>query len=294
MKQLFLVLLLSFLVLGCVSSQIIPKENALSHIRKIDVVPIECPPLILHPASKDDSAAIADLVKSTTHPSGVVAPDKTGVGASFSQSAAPLINAPVANIRTSASILTVFGGLALLVEASSAGKEIPGETAVVEAGLPNERWMPSVEYAKKAVAALQQAGSRKAVAIEGYIRLPIADRSTTWHLENWLAPIRHVYNSDVSTIDYAAISSNQADAFLEIGVINFEYFNGGLLLQVFVKLTDARTKQVLGRARNFSSTKTRPLATLLRNDAEGMKRLILETGNKLLFKCLSEIGLTSE
>jgi hypothetical protein len=267
MKHLFLILLLCVLMLGCVSSKIIPKENALSSIRTIDIIPIECPPLLLHPASKNDSAAISALLKSTMHPSSVVAPEKTGVGASVSQSAAPLINVPVGNIRTGASILTVFGGLALLVDASSAGKEIPGETAVVENSLPVEKWMPSVEYAKKAVRALQQAGFLKAVAIEGYVRLPIADRSTTWHLQNWMAPIRHVCNSDVSTIDYASISSDQADGFLEIGVLNFEYFNGGLLLQVFVKLTDARTKQVLGRARNYTYTKTGPIAPLLKKNA---------------------------
>jgi hypothetical protein len=47
--------------------------------------------------------------------------------------------------------------------------------------------------------------------IDGYVRLPITDRTTTWHMENWLGPLRRWYNSDVSTVDYAALGSDHAD-----------------------------------------------------------------------------------
>jgi|ERR1700690_3142872 len=295
MKHWILALLLfCFFASGCVSSRIIPKESVLPSLRTISVVPIEGMPLLLHPDTEDDAKAIDALMQSAMRPASARAPSVNGPGASLSKSAAPLTNAPVATIRTGASLLAVVGGTAMLLEAASAGKEVPGETAVIEMGQPSETWMPSMEYAKTAMVALQQAGSREVRMIDGYVKLPILDRSITWHMEHWLGPIRRLYNSDVSTIDYTAISSDHADAILEVGVMNYEYFSERLVLQVFVRLVDPHSGQLLGRARDYSFSKTGPLSALLQNDAKGMKQLILDTGNRLLAKCLAEIGLISQ
>lgn len=263
-------------------------------LRTISVVPIEGMPLLLHPDSKDDTKAIEALMQSATRPTSAGTPIVNGPGTSLLRSAATLVNAPVTTIRTGASVLAVIGGTAMLLEASSAGKEEPGETTVIEMGHPSEKWMPSVEYAKTAMVALQQAGTREVRMIDGYVKLTNIDRSITWHMENWLGAVKRLYNSDVSTVDYAVISSDHADAILEVGVLNYEYWSERLMLQVFVRLIDPHTKQVLGRVRYTSTSKTGPLTPLLKNDAEGMKRLILETGNRLLTKCLAEIGLSSE
>ena len=294
MKRCLFVVLLYVFTSGCISSQIIPKENVLSPIRTISIVPIECPPLILYPVTPDDRAAVDAMMRSPTPPTS--APSLTVPGASPSIPSAWFVNAPSANIRTGASVLTIIGGIAILVEAASAGKEVAGETAVIEMDQPTATWMASVEYAKTAVVALQQAGSRDLRVIDGYVRLPITDRSMTWHMENWNGPINRWYNSDVSTVDYAAIGSNHADAILEVGVSSYQYYREALILHVFVKLIDPRTKQVLGRARSisFPPQKAGPVAPLLQNDAEGMKRLILETGNRLVAKCLTKLGLISE
>lgn len=295
MNRWSLALLLCVFTSGCVSSQIIPKESVLRSMRTISIVPIESPPLILHPSTEDDRTAIAAMMRSATAPSAASAPSVSGSGASLSQSAAPLTLAPAAGIRAGASALVIIGGMAMLLEAASAGKEVPGEIAVIEMDRPSETWVPSVEFAKKALAALQQTGSRDIRVIDGYVRLPITDRTTTWHMENWLGPVRYWYNSDVSIVDYAALGSDHADAILEIGVINYEYASfESLLLQVFVRLIDPGTKQVLGRVRNYDHPEAGPLAPLLQNDAEGMKRLIVETGNRLLATCLVELGSTSE
>jgi hypothetical protein len=161
-------------------------------------------------------------------------------------------------------------------------------------GYPGESWVPSVEYARTAVVVLQQRGFRGARMIDAYVRLPIADRSVTWHLENWMAPIRRWYNAGVSNVDYASIGSAQADVILEVGVSNYEYAFERLILQVWVKLVDPDTGQVLGRARNFEQSAAQPLAPLLQSDAEGMKRLVVEVGNRLLARCLDDVGLTPE
>jgi hypothetical protein len=294
MKRWILVIIICVSMSGCVSSQIIPGKGVLSSIRTIRIVPVEGMPLILHPETKDDKIAIDALLKSVSGPTSAIAPGASGSEASLSQSAALFINAPVATIRTGASVFAVIGGAAKLLEAASAGKEVPGETAVIQMGQPNEIWLPGMEYAKTAMMVLQQTGSRDLQMIDGYVKLPIIDRSITWHMEDWLGPIRRFYNSDASIVDYTIISPDYTDAVLEVGVLNYEYWNERLLLQVFIRLVDPHTKQILGRARHSSASKTGPLTPLLQNEGEGMKRLILETGNRLLAKCLQEIGLNSE
>jgi len=238
--------------------------------------------------------AIEALMQSAKSPTSVIAPSVNGPGSDLSRSFYPLMHAPSASIRTGASVLAIIGGMAMLVEAASAGKEVSGETVAIETDRLRATWMPSVEYAKTAMMALRRVESRDVRVIDGYVRLPITDRSISWHMENWLGPIRRWYNSDLSNLDYTAIGSNQVDAILEVGVLNYEYFSKRLLLQVVVKMIDSHTKRVLGRARNSSHSKVGPLTPLLQNDGEGMKRLIIETGNDLLVNCLNEIRLIQE
>lgn len=293
MDNWILVILIGVLSSGCVSSQIVPREDVLRSMRTISVVPVESPPLVLHPNTEKDRTAIIAMMKSATGPVAAIAPGASGPGTSLAQLAAPLGLAPPVGLRKGANIVVAVGGIVMLLEAASSGKEVPGEVGAVVIDHPSETWVPSVEYAKMAVLALQQRGSLEVRIIDGYARLPNADRSVTWHLENWLAPIRRWYNSDISTVNYASLGSAKADTVLEVGVSNYEYASERLLLQVWVKLIDPRTKQVLGRARSYEMSTAQPLAPLLQNDAEGMKRLVLEMGNRLLANCLADVGLAS-
>lgn len=287
-------LLMGVLMSGCVASQVVPKESAVRSMRIISVVPVESPPLLLQPNTEEDRKAIIAMMKSAADLTAAGAPGLSGPGASLAQSAVPLMLAPPEGLRSGASVVAAIGGMLMLLEAASSGKEVPGEVGAVVKGYPSQTWVPSVEYAKTAVLVLQKKGSLDVQMIDGYARLPIADRSITWHLENWMAPIRRWYNSDVSTVDYASDNPAKADVILEVGVLNYEYAFDRLILQVWVKLIDPRARQVLGRARSFEQSPAEPLAPLLQNDAEGMKRLVLETGNRLVTQCLAEVGLVSE
>jgi hypothetical protein len=289
MNRLILGILICALISGCVSSQIIPNAGTLSSIRTINVVPIEGMPLIIDPDTMDDTKAINALMQSNARRMSARTPSVNGAGTSLSRSDAPL--AAFLPPKTLGA-----GAIFDLPAAALAGREVPDENAVIEIGQPDQTWMPSVEFAKTAMEVLQQGGKLEVRMIDAYVKPPIMDRSITSHMENWLGPIRRLYNSDMSTIDYTAIGPDGADAVLEVGTLNYEYYSwiGRLSLTVFVRLVELRTKQVLGRARNYSFSKAGPLAPLLQNDAEGMKRLILDAGNRLLTKCLTEIGLTSE
>jgi hypothetical protein len=291
MQQRVFLLFLCLFTSGCLSAQIVPKDNALVHIHTITIVAIEDRPLVLTPETSEDKKAINDLMHAATRPGITGAASMRGAGASLVGSAAPLILAPNVNIRTGASALAIIGGVAMLAEAGSSGREVPGETAVIESGKEGQAWMPSAEFAKKAANTLQQAGYGDVRLFDGYIKLPISDRSITWHMENWLGPIRRWYDSEVSAVDYAAINLDNTDALLEVGILNYECAMGKLLLQVFVRLIDPRTRRVLGRARESFFPDTGSLAPLLQNDGERIKGLILDTGDGLIVKCLRDIRL---
>lgn len=290
MNRWSLILLFSVFTSGCVSSQVIPKGNLLSSIRTISVVPIETIPLLLHPDNVDDRKAIDIALGSTKNPIGTSAPKMDRTDTSLSPVTFILSPPPVRQI---ASILVIIGAVATLAEIASAGKEVPGETAVIEKGQPIGIWAPTVELAKRTIDSLQSRGFRTAHLIDGYVKLPITDRSINLYMENWLGPIRRYYNSNISTVNYADVDSVHSDAILEVGIMNYEYVKEGLSMQVFVRLVDPRTKQVLGRVRKHVYSDSGPLATLLRNDAEEMKHLVMETGNHLLVECLDEMGLTT-
>ena len=63
------------------------------------------------------------------------------------------------------------------------------------------------------------------VSIAGCVSTQIADRTTTWHMENWLGPFRRWYNEDVSSVDYAMIAVN-SNAVLEVGLETMNTMQG--------------------------------------------------------------------
>ena len=270
MKNWILTLLACTLIPGCVSSQIIPKEGSISFIHKIDVVPVEAMPLLLHPLTEDDREALGAMA---VYVPGVGEPSLGWLAQSTHRGHA-----------------TWFPS-----DAISSGREVPGEVFVFEKGQPGGMSRPTTEYAKAAVVLLRKGGDREAKVVDRYIELPITNRYITLHMEDWLAPVRRLYNSDVSRVDYAALaSSDHVDAILEVGAFTSEYVFDRLLLSVFVRLVDTRTGQVLGRTAAMSIQKEGPLAPLLRDDAAGLKRLVLETGNRLVAQCLGEVRLIAD
>jgi hypothetical protein len=277
---------------ACVSASIAPKEGALQSVRTISLVPVESPPLLLHANSKEDRAAIAEALGTTSRGA---ASGSSAAGASDA-SVAEAGSAPASGLAGLGAVYPAagaVGGMLMLSEAASAGTKTPGEAGTVVMADPDKTWEPSVEFAGAAVVLLKDRGTFEAQVIDGYAKLPIADRSVTWHMENWLGPLRRWYGSDSSYVDYASLGS-RPDLMLEIGVLNYEYFANRLLLQVWVRLIKPATGEVLGRARSAGRSEPQSLPSLLQNDAAGMKRLVTELGNPLVANCLAEVGLGSK
>jgi len=293
MKNWILAALLGVTLSGCVAPQMVPKESALRSVRTVSVVPIESPPLFLHPRTAEDKAAVTALMKSAESPVVGVPPAASDPGASPAQREADWLgHVPPIGSKTT-TIAASIGGMLLLLEAAHSGKEIPGGAGTVVRGRAPVTWVPSVEFAKTASSLLQRKQTLDVRIMDGYVRLPIADRSITWHLENWMEPIRNWYGSDEPGVDYASKSPGKVDLVVEVGVLNYEYNFGRLILQVWVRLIDPNRKQVLGRARSVEQLKAQPLALLLENGAEEMKRLLSDMGNRLVAKCLADVRLIS-
>jgi hypothetical protein len=267
MRRTIAVLLIAAMTAGCLATQQTVPASIIKKLGAVIIVAVEAPPLLLHPKTDADHAAIAAV--------GLASP-----GGGGGANAGYLV------------LLPLFGpiGTAVIYGLASSTPR-SGETAtLVRDSAP---WMPTTGLAKSAARLLQNAGAREAVVIDGYAQLPITDRSVNKFLENWMAAERRWYNADVSMLDYTQLGSLRSDAILEVGVSNYEYVGSRLVMQVHVKLSDPTTKQVLGRARNAEWPTAQPLAVMLRDRGEPLRRLIETTGELLLARCLADVGLIS-
>jgi hypothetical protein len=265
MRRAIALILVVAMAWGCVATQRRPPATAVGGLRTIVVVPVEAPPLLLHPKTDADRAAIAAAGLASPGPG-------TGIDPGY------LV------------LLPLFGvaGTALIYGASSSTPRAGEVITIVSESPP---WMPTTGLARIAASALQKEGARKAFVVDGYAQLPVADRSVNVFLENWMAAERRWYNADVSMLDYTQLGVSRPDAIVEVGVVNYEYYADRLVLSVNVKLIDPTTKQVWGRARNFDWPKGEPLPAMLQDHGQPLRRLIETTGEVLLIKCLKDLGL---
>jgi len=267
MKNVIALILVATLTSGCVAMTRTPPESVVSRLKVIAIVPVEAPPLLLHPDTEADRANMAKL--------GLTSPEGGSSGTAY-------LTLPIF------CPLCVATSLPLSIAISSIPR--PSDTVVMTREQPPQ-WMPTAGLARIAARLLQRPGSRETFVADGYALLPIADRSVNVFLENWMAPVRRWYNSDEFILEYSQPTPPQSDATLEIGILNYEYFSDILLMQVMVKLSDPTTKRVLGRARNWVTSRGKSLAEMLQDQGQPLRRLIETNGEASLAECLKNLGL---
>ena len=158
-------------------------------------------------------------------------------------------------------------------------------------------WVPTITLANEVQKQLTDQGFMTTVA--PYIKpIPgMEERNYTVFMENWLAPIRAWYNEKSLSVDYVDLSNDQSMKILEIGVINYEIMsNGGLLLQVAMKLIDPSSGHVIGRAResnalDITQTQITSFGQVFSDDATVFKEAFQSTGKDIANKCLARLGL---
>ena len=249
---------MSIVLIGCVSSSIIPNQDTLRSIKTIEVVAIEPPPITI-------------AGESAKYISGFVPAGGYGSG--------------------SGALLVIFGIVMLANPPSGIDNLLPIASEYQNILSAEGTWVPTVELAKYAMDVLRKNGMRKVELKKGYETLPgVKNRAATVFMENWYAPIRSWYNANSSIINNKYID-NVPEIYLEIGICNYELINDQLLLQVMVKVIDSKTNMVVGKTRNWELVKYDQVDNLLMENGKKFKDFIYASGVRLIEKSIKELNL---
>jgi hypothetical protein len=259
----------------------------------IGVIAVECYPLMITPRNDAESNALDTYLKTSDYQTGdfkIYIPDGKAdhpeqfksLGASY----------PGVSGAQAGGVVAIVGVAGILLNASM--QEGDSEGSQVELGKRSSEVLIN-EIPEITGDLLNASGVRNVSMINGYVQLPITDRSLDPSLSNWLQPLSSFMKSDSSAIDYSTIDGDSYDTVIEVGIINNEFYDRYFRLQVFMKVIDAETSQVIASTRRIEFfPKKQNLETLLENDAKGLKQLSRNTAKKLLSECLVEVGLISK
>jgi len=188
----------------------------------------------------------------------------------------------------------VLSGIAILFELPRMQRPLVYPGGLEKQLEPTKEWVVTVEFAEEVKRVLEAAG-RSTIISPGVRPIPgVEDRSRTALMENWMGPIRDWYNDDSRSTGYVGLKTQGIDTVLEIGISNYEIHSGVFALQVHVRLIDAASGRLLGRAREAHVTKELPpMDDLFANGAEPFKELVTREGNLLVAKCLKEMRMAA-
>jgi hypothetical protein len=259
---------------GCVAGEIKPDLGRVAAIKKIAVVALESPPL-----------------DATNLPSSLVSPSSTTN--SQSVPGIHLVTAPNQTVRIAGGAIIAAYGIFLLLDSATYDQQSSKPAIPLHDALARtDAWIPTVSIARETAAQLRAPGGTEVNVVEGYAPLPgIENRGRTWSMENWLAPLRAWYNDDKSAFSYTQLRTQDIDAIVEVGLLNYEIFSGGLLVQVTTKLVDPISRNVLGRSRNGAYFDVGPVDQLFGNDGQNYKEFFARSTRGLITKNLEQIGL---
>jgi hypothetical protein len=257
-KLLFILCALLFLT-GCVASGVTADKSSVQEMDIFQVIALEPPPLGM--------------------PSNVA---KTTVG----------IHPEMAYGNLGGAVLF---GILLAVEAPESAAARGEASESVEQLLSQEdAWIPTIILARLVQEELAAKGFRVAELDSGTAPIPsMEDRSYTFMMENWMAPIRQWYGSNPSEIEYAR-PEGPIDGVIEVGISNYEYAGKSLLLQVMVRLINPETKHVVARSRKYKQFDVGRPEEAFANQGLAFKSEFETRGKELIRKALDDMGLITE
>lgn len=259
-------LLLGFALLalsGCVGPEIRPSPEALARVARIDVVPMEAPPFSV------GRFALAD----DTSNAGYIPP--------------PPIGSPAAQ--------GLFSLIQLVGQIPQVPLDVEQRLKVIQGKLEAlPPWHPTTEIAQAAAQALIESG-RAASAGLNVRALPV-HRETLLRTE-WLARTIAWYEDPSPSTDRSEPIAQDNAVVAEIGISNYSALAGKLLMQVHVKLINAGSGELLGRARAATALASSgmpplpPLEQAFDGEASSFKEVVVRAGKLLVLECLQMLGL---
>jgi hypothetical protein len=261
-----LLVLSSILVMtGCVVPAFSPPRPRVAEISRLVVVPVEPPPLQV-----TDYRLVRDR----------------GLGESI------IVGTPSAG---GGGALVALGGVVMLIDWAASGKDpitrsherFMSLSDLLTKGLV---WSPTRELAEEATAQLRSSANGRLVTTSPMYRmLPIENRGRTWHMENWLRPIRAWYAEETAGTDLQVEPGT--DTLLELSLSNYEWHTHRFVVQVMMRLVDVRSGRVIGRTRDWAYPEVGRAVELLANDSAGLKTVFVNTARPLVAAGLKDLGL---
>ena len=265
MRKYLCILLIIVALAGCVASQKTARPEIFSSIHKIVIVPVEPPPLSLTPAIFDAWPDVSDDV----HIANLYSPRAVG----------PLV---------------LIGGIVVATKLPNAVKRRADVLKTLDEWYASDRaWVPTRVLGHEAANRISADRSYE-VIVRQELHTPssLVKREATWHMENWYAPLRKWYNQDRPALIPEEYNRQDIDAFLEIGILNYEFITGNKLsIQVLTKLVSVSSGKVEARNRSYAQVQLGTPEELFRNQGEQFKQILMSVGGRLLESNLRQIGM---
>jgi hypothetical protein len=274
-KYLFLICFI-IIISGCVGVQKKASTDEINKMQKIVVITLEPPPLYIP---------------------GVDANDWSPDWANQLRTSQSLTMIP-GNITQIAGVAGMLGsGIVAVIKSYEPPPDVDIELASMDLQELKESiadpWIPTVFLAQEIKRQLSLTNTYEiTVPPKIYEISGVSFKGATLTMENWLQPIRRWYNSNTGLFDYRNFHAEGINGIIEVGLSNYEIelFKIYLLIQVKMRLVDANTGMVLGRARDHAIVKIGDFKTLFSDDGEHFKELFYNATPELVTQNLKDIG----
>jgi hypothetical protein len=167
---------------------------------------------------------------------------------------------------------------------ADAGMTVPA--ALTAAG----GWSPGAWFASEMERQIQLSGIAVSKATEPTLIAAQPRAAPPEAGDAWLESIRRWYESPEESVDYLTIAPDFVTHVIEVGIANYMIEDQVLYLSLLTRVINIETGQVLRRARVFSTTNMHPEQAFT-NDAGQFKEVFSKTGEQLVRKSLSQVGL---
>lgn len=231
--------------------------DALTGTKRIVVVPIEPSPLTLSPRLSTPSIL--------TH---------------------GLTYVPDPSIQAGARVVGVISGIVMLLKLPEATRRQAKAAEELQSVLSqHQTWIASAVVSHKAADLIGASSPHDVVLAESVHRLSSRRDVRGRDLVDW-------YNHKLPRT-YEEAEYINTDYVLEVGVESL-LEPRSMLIQVLMKLIDPATGELVGKARSFTTSRTRSVEELFANEAREFKELFASTARKLAARNLSKLRILSK
>ncbi|MDH4059516.1 MAG: hypothetical protein OEU94_01755 [Aquincola sp.] len=153
-------------------------------------------------------------------------------------------------------------------------------------------WEPTRVIAEHVRARLEPGGAT--VTIDAALRpVPGVGTAEVDMLSNrWIRAVRAWREDNTPVADYARLAADGVPTqVVEVAIRHYELTTGQLFLGIDMRVVDARTGRVVGRAFDYSSSSLEPVKDTFAEGGQRYKGLFAAQAGQLSDRCLAEMGL---